>query len=632
MRRSVAVWCWREWPEKLRRRVLGRPAPVSAGRAGGCTPVTGPRPGAPALSVNALEVLDARYLRRDGGRVVETPGELFERVAAAIADAERAWGNATQARRWEAEFFRSMTSLDFLPNSPTLMNAGTSLGQLSACFVLPVPDSMEGIFEAVKDMALIQQSGGGTGFSFSRLRPRGDRVASTGGEASGPVSFMRIFDCATENIKQGGRRRGANMGVLRIDHPDVLDFIQAKQDGTSFQNFNLSVGVTDAFMQAVRARERFELRHPRTGLPAGSVLAAEVFAAIVQAAWTTGDPGLLFLDTINRANPTPQAGAIEATNPCGEVPLLPYESCNLASVHLAHMLREDGVDVNWDRLRAAVRLAVRFLDDVIEVNRYPVPNVDRATRANRKIGVGVMGFAEFLIRLGVPYDSDEAVRLAEDVAAAIADEARRTSGELAGERGPFPNWKGSTLEAAGPLRNATRIAIAPTGTISIIAGTTPSIEPLFALAYRRTHVLGGRTLEEVNSLFLDIAARRGLNMTSVVPRVLEHGRFEAADGVPEDLVRLFATALDIPAARHLEIQAAFQRHVDNSVSKTINLPQEATPQDIAWIYDRAWELGLKGITIFRYGSTAAQVIELGTGEASYEYDHGAPCDPGECRL
>lgn len=590
-------------------------------------------PSTPAFSGNALEVLEARYLRRDaGGRVAETPRELFERVAAAIAAVEHTWGDAAQAQRREAEFRRSMASLDFLPNSPTLMNAGTSLGQLSACFVLPVPDSMEGIFDAVKDMALIQQSGGGTGFSFSRLRPRGDRVASTGGEASGPVSFMRIFDCATENIKQGGRRRGANMGVLRVDHPDILDFIRAKQDGTSFQNFNLSVAATDAFMQAVRRQERFDLRHPRTGRPAGSVPAAEIFAAIVQAAWETGDPGLLFLDTINRGNPTPQAGAIEATNPCGEVPLLPYESCNLGSINLAHVVRGDGAGVDWERLRAAVRIAVRFLDDVIEVNRYPVPAIGAATRANRKIGIGVMGFAELLIRLGVPYDSDEAVRVAADLAAAIADEAGRTSGELAGERGPFPNWKGSALEATGPVRNATRTAIAPTGTISIIAGTTPSIEPLFALAYRRTHVLGGRTLEEVSPLFLDAAARRGLDVATVVPRVLERGRLEAVDGVPGDLVRLFGTALDVPAARHLEIQAAFQRFVDNSVSKTINLPQAATPQDIAWTYDRAWELGLKGITVYRYRSKATQVIELGAGQALEEYTQGAPCDPGECRL
>ncbi len=586
-----------------------------------------------ALSGNALEVLEARYLRRDtGGRVVETPQEMFERVAAAISAAERTWGSADSAGRWEAKFREAMASLDFLPNSPTLMNAGTPLGQLSACFVLPVPDSIEGIFEAVKNMALIQRSGGGTGFAFSRLRPRGDPVASTGGTASGPVSFMRIFDCATENIKQGGRRRGANMGVLRIDHPDILDFIRAKRDGVSFQNFNLSVGATDAFMRAVRRRERFDLRRPGTGLPAGSLAAAEVFDEIVRAAWETGDPGLLFLDAINSVNPTPNAGAIEATNPCGEVPLLPYESCNLGSVHLAHALREDGAGVDWDRLRAAVRLAVRFLDDVVEVNRYPISEVAGATRANRKIGVGVMGFAELLIRLGIPYDSDRAVRLAGGLAAVLAEEARRTSADLARERGAFPNWKGSALEADGPVRNATQTAIAPTGTISIIAGTTPSIEPLFALAYRRTHVLGGRTLEEVNPLFLEVAERRGLDTRTILPRALERGRLDAADGVPEDVVRLFAGAVDIPASRHLEIQAAFQAHVDNSVSKTINLPHTTAPRDIAWAYDRAWELGLKGITVYRHGSKTSQVIELGTGQTPHEYEHGAPCDPGECRL
>ena len=415
-------------------------------------------------------------------------------MATAVADGERLLGNAGEAEYWREAFLRLMSTLDFLPNSPTLMNAGTALGQLSACFVLPVEDTMAGIFEAIKQMALIQQTGGGTGFSFSRLRPRGDIVASTGGDAAGPVSFMKGFDCATKHITQGGKRRGADMGVLRVDHPDILEFVEAKLDGTSLQNFNISVGMTDAFMAAIQQDRSYDLIHPRTGRPVGRLRAAEVFERIANAAWHTGDPGLLFLETINRASPTPHVGAIEATNPCGEVPLLPFESCNLGSLNLAHMVRCDGPrdDVDWERLRATARVAVRFLDDVIEVNRYPLPQVQRATLANRKIGLGVMGFAELLIRLGVSYDSDEAVQLAGQVMKVVTEEAYRASCQLAQERGVFPNWKGSTYESQGvQIRNATRTAVAPTGTISIIANTSSSIEPLFALAYRRSHVLGG---------------------------------------------------------------------------------------------------------------------------------------------
>jgi ribonucleoside-diphosphate reductase alpha chain len=584
------------------------------------------------LSANALRVLEARYLLRDRERrVVETPAQLFERVARAVAEGEAAWRGEGPAF-WAERFHALLAGGEFLPNSPTLMNAGTALGQLSACFVLPVEDTMESIFGALKDMALVQRTGGGTGFSFSRLRPRGDVVASTGGEASGPVSFMRIFDCATENIKQGGKRRGANMGALGVEHPDVLEFVDAKRSGGALANFNTSVSVTDAFMQAAARGEDYALIQPRTGRTAGRLDAAQVLRAIAEAAWATGDPGLLFRDAIARANPTPRLGAIEATNPCGEVPLLPYESCNLGAVNVARLVRGAG-EFDWARLEALVAEAVRFLDDVIEVNRHPLAEVARATRATRKIGLGVMGFAEALIRLGVSYEAEEAARFAGRLMRAIGEAAGRASARLAQARGAFPAWEDSVCRASGQrLRNATRTAIAPTGTTGIIAGTSSSIEPLFALAYRRTGVLGGETLEEVNPLFGATLERRGLDAARVLAQVRERGRLADVPGVPEDLKRLFVTALEIPAERHLAIQAAFQRHVDNAVSKTINLPHEATPAGVERAYRRAWELGLKGVTVYRYGSKPGQVLELGAGEEPHHYDHASRCDPEECRI
>ncbi|HEX7118852.1 MAG TPA: adenosylcobalamin-dependent ribonucleoside-diphosphate reductase [Longimicrobiales bacterium] len=588
------------------------------------------------LTANARRVLDARYLRRDAERrIIETPEQLIERVARAVAQAELLLGSAAQASHWEAEFRDVMGRLDFLPNTPTLMNAGTPLGQLSACFVLPVGDSMEEIFEALKQMALVQRTGGGTGFSFSRLRPRGATLLSTGGTTPGPIAFMKVFDCATENVKLGGRRRGANMGILRVDHPDILEFIEAKLGGRALRNFNISVGATDAFMDAAERRAEYDLVDPRDGERVRTLNAGEVFDRIVDAAWRTGDPGLVFLDAMNRANPTPHVGAIEATNPCGEIPLLPYESCNLGSIHLGHMVRErDGrAELDRDRLRATVRTAVRFLDDVVEVGKFPVPEIERITRANRKIGLGVMGFADLLIRLGISYDSDEAVHAADDVMALIAGEAREASAALAVERGVFPNWRGSIHEREGrPLRNATQTAIAPTGTISIIAGASASIEPLFALAYRRSHVLEEETLHEVNPLFLRAIEDLGLDADRLVPAVLETGNLRDAPGVPDELKRRFVTALEIPPDRHLEIQAAFQRHVDNSVSKTVNLPESATPDDVARIYRRAWALGLKGITLYRYGSKDTQVLEIGRGERPAQFDHGTRCDPTESRV
>jgi ribonucleoside-diphosphate reductase alpha chain len=604
-------------------------------------------------SRNALQVLDARYLRRDEERrVIETPQQLFARVAAAIASAESLLGNPRAVSYWEEQFYRLLVSLEFLPNSPMLMNAGTPMGQLSACFVLPVPDTMEGIFDAVKNMALIQRTGGGTGFAFSRLRPKGDVLASTGGEASGPVSFMKIFDCVTENIKQGGRRRGANMGVLRVDHPDILEFINGKLDGRSLQNFNISVGMTDAFLQALREDDRFALKHPGTGRSVDTLPARQVFDVIVDAAWRTGDPGLVFLDTINRANPTPHLGEIEATNPCGEIPLLPYEACTLGSINLARMLREpngrasrtnrsergEGVaeacpEMDWEKLRTTVRVAIRFLDNAVELNRYPTQEIAEMCQGNRKLGLGVMGLAEMFIRLGIAYDSSEAIAFADRLMHFIAKEALETSHELAIERGAFRNWKQSVHAANGsPVRNATLTAIAPTGTIGIIANTTPGIEPLFALAYRRRNVLGNQTLVEVNPLIEEWLTRHGLDTRSLLPRILEQGTLKNLSGIPADFGRLFSTALEIPVEQHLQIQAAFQRHVDNSVSKTINLPHDAARQDVAHAYLRAAELGLKGITVYRYASKTTQVLELGAEEKPMHYDHASRCDPDECRV
>lgn len=588
------------------------------------------------LTPNAMKVLKARYLRRDPIRQVEqSPTELFRTVAAHVAKAEEAWGGAARVDEWEEAFYGLMSSLTFLPNSPTLMNAGRPKGQLSACFVLPVEDTMEGIFDAVKNMALVQATGGGTGFSFSRLRPKGDLVASTSGEAAGPVAFMRIFDCATENIKQGGRRRGANMGVLRADHPDILEFITSKKVEPALRNFNISVAVTDAFMEAVQEDGVQDFIHPGTGRKTGQIRARELFETIVHSAWQTGDPGLLFLDPINRTNPTPDIGPLEATNPCGEIPLLPYESCNLGSINLARMVRglKGDAAVDVEALRLTTRQAVRFLDDVVEVSTYPIEAITRMTRGNRKIGLGVMGFAEMLIHLGISYDSDQAIETADRVMGIINEEALAASQDLAGERGVFPNWTRSIYKEKGlAVRNATRTAIAPTGTIGIIAGTSPGIEPLFALAYQRSHVLDGQRLYEVNPLFRASLREYGMDEDRVLESVFARGRLAEVGGLPEALRRLFVTALEIPTRRHLEVQAAFQRHTDNSVSKTVNLPQEATVDDVRDIYQRAWSLGLKGVTIYRYRSKAAQVFELGVAEEPYQLDHGSSCDPGECNV
>jgi ribonucleoside-diphosphate reductase alpha chain len=597
----------------------------------GRPPVASPVP----LSDTACRVLAARYLRRDAeGDVAESPAQLFRRVARAVAHAELLLGgDVAAAARWEDRFHAALAGLEFLPNSPALMNAGTPMGQLAACFVLPVEDTMEGIFGSLRAMALVQRTGGGTGFSFSRLRPRGARLRSTGGEASGPVSFLRIFDAATEHIRLGGRRRGANMAVLAVAHPDVLEFVDAKRDGCSLTNFNLSVAVGDAFMQAVERGDPYRLSHPAAPSAGRLVAAREIFDRIVDAAWTTGDPGLLFADAMERDNPTPAAGALESTNPCGEVPLLPWESCVLGAVNLARMLRADGADVDWDRLRRTVHLAVRFLDDLIEVSREPLPEIGPATRANRKIGVGVMGFAELLIRLGVSYADDAADAWADRLAAFIAAQAHAASQELAGSRGVFPNWSESMHARCGtPRRNATCVSIAPTGTLSLIAGTSAGIEPLFALAYRRAHTLGGGPLVELNPVFARAAAQLGADAARIRAAVERSGTLADVAGVPAALRRLFATALELSPQRHLRIQRAFQRHVDNAVAKTINLPETATRADVAAIYRSAWTLGLKGVTVYRYGSKDQQVLTLGTGEEPAARELFARCDPAACRL
>jgi len=590
----------------------------------------------PQFTRTANKILESRYLRvfrPRGSR--ETPAELFARVARAVAEAELLNGNTNQAARYEEIFLDMMLSLDFLPNSPTLMNAGTKLGQLSACFVLPVEDTLEGLFDALKNMAVIQRSGGGTGFSFSHLRPKGDFLSSTGGQSSGPVSFMRIFDCATSHIKQGGKRRGANLGSLRIDHPDIMDFIAAKTNERDFENFNLSVVVTDAFMKAVVQNHDYELVHPREGTPVERLRAGDVFDAIVHAAWQTGDPGLIFHDAVNAATPTPHLGDLETTNPCGEIPLLPYESCNLGSINLAHMVRSEKgkYTIDWDKLRSTARNAVRFLDDVLEISKFPIQEVERATQNSRKIGLGLMGFAEMLILLGISYNSKKAVQTAEQVMKSIQEEAHRTSSTLAEERGVYAAWKGSVHEKIGlKMRNATCTAVAPTGTISLIAGTSAGIEPLFALAYRRSPVLGDQSFFEYNPLFRKFIETHNLDTKYLTENVLEKGRLIDIDGISEDVKALFVTALDIPLKQHLKIQAAFQRHADNSVSKTINLPEEATLEDVGQAYLQAWKLGLKGVTIYRYGSKKNQILELGAGEEAYRYDSPAQCDPGECEI
>jgi len=582
------------------------------------------------LSANARKVLEGRYLLKDEqGRIVESPRAMFQRVAKAVAEADLLYDHGAKGKQLEDEFFHLMINLDFLPNSPTLMNAGTEIGQLSACFVLPVGDSIREIFGAVQNMALIHQSGGGTGFSFSRLRPKDDVVKSTGGIASGPLSFMRVFDESTEIIKQGGRRRGANMGILRVDHPDIVDFIRAKERGGFLTNFNISVNATDRFMESVKADGRYDLINPRTGKVTKTLRAKQVFDRAVKSAWKTGDPGFIFIDEINRYNPTPELGEIESTNPCGEQPLLPYESCNLGSINLSTMVR-DGI-IDWEKLKRTVHLGIHFLDNIIDVNKFPLPEIESITKGNRKIGLGVMGFAEMLIKLGISYASDEALEVAERVMEFIQREAREKSIDLARKRGSFPNFRGSLWEKKGfeRMRNATLTTVAPTGTISIIAGTSSGIEPLFAISFYR-EILEGTRLLEVNPLFRSMAETEGLASQELMERIALKGSIQNFPSVPKTLRRIFLTALDIPFDWHIKMQAVFQKCTDNAVSKTINLPREVTMEDVANAYLMAYERKCKGITIFRYGSKQHQVLYIGLSkgmplQATSEFS-------GDCRI
>jgi len=568
------------------------------------------------LTPHAITILEKRYLKKDAqGKVIESPEEMFWRVAQNVAEAERFYGNRISPEELSEIFFRMMASLDFLPNSPCLMNAGRDLQQLAACFVLPVEDSLDSIFETVKQTALIHQSGGGTGFSFSHLRPKDDTVQSTGGMASGPVSFMRVFNMATEVIKQGGTRRGANMGVLRIDHPDIMEFITIKQQPNEMSNFNLSVGITKAFMEALEKDDAYSLINPRTKKEVRRLKAREVFEAIVSAAWETGDPGVLFLDRINEANPTPELGEMESTNPCGEVPLLPYEPCVLGSINLSQMVKkkDGGWEADFEKMRRTVRDAVHFLDNVIDMNQYPLPEIAQMAKGNRKIGLGVMGLAHFFIRLGIPYNSQKTLEVVKGLMSFIQYQARERSIVLAEERGAFPNYKGSIYDRPGGmrLRNATVTTIAPTGTLSLLANCSSGIEPLFAIQYAR-RALEGMEFQIIDRLFMELGEREGFLNAELMQSISEGASLRDLPQVPQYIKELFVTAFEIPPAWHIMVQAAFQEYTDNAVSKTINFPRDATREEVREAFLLAYQERCKGITIYRSGSKSGQVLACGT--------------------
>ncbi len=560
------------------------------------------------LSDNARVVLERRYLKRDENGVSERPEDMIRRVADTIAAADAAYGG--DVGKTAGAFFDMMDSLKFLPNSPTLMNAGRELGQLSACFVLPIEDTMEGIFDTLKNAAMIHKSGGGTGFSFSRIRPTGASVNSTGGVASGPISFMKVFNASTEAVKQGGTRRGANMGILRVDHPDIMEFIKCKNDLTQMTNFNISVGLTEKFMQAVLADKKFDLIDPHTKKKTGSLRAKEVYETIVEMAWTSGEPGIVFLDRINKDNPVPAAGEIESTNPCGEQPLLPFESCNLGSLNLNVFVKNGAID--YESLGETVALAVHFLDNVIDVNRYPLQKIEETTKSMRKIGLGVMGFSDMLYRLGIPYNSEQAVKTAQDIMAFIQLRAREASQALALKRGSFPMFEQSVYKQQGikAMRNATVTTIAPTGTISIIAGTSSGIEPVFAISYIR-NVMDNDKLVEVHPYFEQIARENGFYSKQLMQTIANRGTLHGIAEIPESVQKVFVTAHDISPEYHIRMQSAFQDSTDNAVSKTVNFAQSATKEDVRAAYDLAYQLGLKGVTIYRDGSRQGQVLSVG---------------------
>ncbi|HSB57832.1 MAG TPA: adenosylcobalamin-dependent ribonucleoside-diphosphate reductase [Nitrosopumilaceae archaeon] len=571
------------------------------------------------IGINSKKVLERRYLlRNEKGETVESPSQLFHRVARAIASTEIKYNKKGNVKKTEGAFYKIMSNLEFLPNTPTLMNAGTKIGQLSACFVIPVEDSLQGIFDAAKWTAIIHQSGGGTGFDFSKLRPKGDSVESIGGAASGPVAFMTIFDKITDVIKQGGSRRGANMGILRVDHPDILEFITCKSSQNFLSNFNISVAITDEFMKSVKKNESYSLINPRSKQTVDKLNAKEIFDLIVINAWKTGDPGIVFIDEINLANPTPKIGKIEATNPCGEQPLLPWESCNLGSINLSKVIIEQRID--WDKLRRLVRLGVRFLDDVIDANKYPVQEIKDITYANRKIGIGVMGFADALIKMNIPYNSKKALQIAERIMSFIEKEGHYASQKLGKERGNFPNFEQSiwkTKKRYKFMRNATVTTIAPTGTISIIAGCSSGIEPLFAISFIR-NVMEGTRLPETNHIFETIANKRKFFSQDLLNHIAKTGSIQRITNIPKNVKRVFVTSLDISPDWHIKMQSAFQKYTDNAVSKTINLSENTAPDDVENAYLLAYQLKCKGITVYRYGSKPDQVLTIAYQGKGYD--------------
>ncbi len=571
------------------------------------------------LSENAITVLEKRYLEKDeNGNLIENVEGMFRRVAKAIAAADKDYTDKAGLDKIEKQFFDMMADLEFLPNSPTLMNAGRPLGQLSACFVLPVEDTMEGIFEAIKNAALIHKSGGGTGFSFSRLRPKGSAVNSTGGVASGPISFMKVFNAATEAVKQGGTRRGANMGILRVDHPDIMEFISCKKDNTEITNFNISVGITEDFMKAVEYNLEYELIDPKTKKPVGKLNAKRVFDVIVEMAWKNGEPGIIFLDRLNRDNVTPKLGEFESTNPCGEQPLLPYEACNLGSINLYNMLNAEKNSLNFDKLAMTVRKAVHFLDNVIEINKYPLSEIDQMTRGTRKIGLGIMGWADILCAMRIPYNSQQAIDFADKVMSFIRDNAQKASQELAEQKGVFPYYEDSIFVKKGiKIRNSTTTTIAPTGTLSLIAGVSSGIEPLFAISYIR-NVMDNNELIEVNPVFKDAAIKGNFYSDELMKKIAKSGTIKDIEEIPKEIRDIFVTAHDVAPEWHVKMQAAFQRHTDNAVSKTVNLSHDASTDDVREVFTLAYKAQCKGVTIYRDGSRDMQVLNIGKVQGKEE--------------